>query len=617
MSYLTDKLRDDDAATRCETQVTHVPGQMMDDVLNSMPLKRRAMLRGSLGASLTALFGAGSLAACGGGGEAKDEVTPPPLTPTKEDYSIGFAAVDATVGKTVTVPSNYQADVLYSAGDALMSTAIAYKGTAMSLSELEQIAGGQHDGMHLFPITGRDANKNALLAINHENTDDFMLHLGERSSADAVTARLSNVGVSVVEIKLNDTTDKWEVVVGSVFNKRYTGNTLYTIDGPAQGAVGEIDGQVQGTLNNCASGTTPWGTYLTCEETTSNYFNTSKDAKGYGWVVEIDPQGELSQFTTPVKHTAMGRFAHENTAYLLHASNRLAFYMGDDSTPGAIYKFVPSGTYNPSQRASNATLLSTGTLYAAKFSAGGTGEWLALTHGLNGLGVGAIDPGRTDRTPGTPTTIDFNDQADVVINCQAAARVAGATLMDRPEWITVGKDGTVYCTLTKNGGRTVSNDANPRTANAHGHIIEWQEAGNDPTATTFTWNITVLAGSKKETATNSKGNIVGNEFSSPDGLDVDHQDRLWVQTDADTGASITNIFGNNAMYHLNPETRQSRRFLVGPDGCEITGLTYTPDLKTFFINVQHPGTGWPLEGTPGRSSTVVVRHNERKPVGAA
>ena len=124
-------------------------------------------------------------------------------------------------------------------------------------------------------------------------------------------------------------------------------------------------------------------------------------------------------------------------------------------------------------------------------------------------------------------------------------------------------------------------------------------------------------GSQKLGAANLKGNINGDEFSSPDGLRIDPQGRLWVQTDASTSSGTTSVFGNNAMYHVDQTTKRSTRFLVGPDGCEITGLAYTPDLKTFFINIQHPGAGWPVAGeTFGRSSTIVVRHNEGKPVGA-
>lgn len=604
MSYLTDKLRADAAAARGEAEITHVPGQMLDDVLKQMPMKRRAMLRGSLGASLTAIFGASALSACGGGGDDTPVAT--------QNYAVGFQKVDAAVGSKVSVPTNYTSDVLFSAGDALITAGLAYSGTPLTLDQLEQVGGGQHDGMEFYAIPGKDANKNGLLAINHESTDSFMLDLAGRTATDAVKARLSNVGVDIVEIKLNETSKKWEVVVGSKYNKRYTGNTSYKTSGPAATVVGDV----VGTLNNCASGSTPWGTYLTCEETTDNYIDPTQNENGYGWVIEIDPLGELAELATPVKHTAMGRFDHENTAYMLNANNRVAFYMGDDSTPGGIYKFVPNGSYNPSNRAANATLLTQGKLYAAKFKADGTGEWLELTQGKNGLVMGATDPGRTDRTTDLPTIVDFGTQADVVLKCKAASRVAGATQLDRPEWITVGADKKVYCALTNNGGRTVTDAANPRANNPHGHIIEWTEDGNDATATTFKWEIFLLAGSQKLGAENLKGNINGDEFSSPDGLRVDPQGRLWVQTDASTSSGTTSVFGNNSMYHVDQTTKRSTRFLVGPDGCEITGLAYTPDLKTFFINIQHPGTGWPVAGQAGRSSTIVVRHKDGKAVGA-
>ena len=608
MSYLTDKLRADDAAARGAAEITHVPGQMLEDVLSKTPMQRRALLRGSFGAALAAVFGAGALSACGGGGD--DDAAVP-----AENYDVNFERIDAAVGPTVHVPDGYVAEVLYSAGDALVD-GVAYAGAALSLADLEKIGGGQHDGMQFYAIPGEDPNKRGLLAINHENLDDSVLDLGGRSAADQITARLSNVGVAVVEVALDEATNAWKIVTGSRYNKRYTGNTEYTVSGPAKGQVGEVGGIVVGTLNNCSSGDTPWGTYLTCEETTSNYFDTAKDARGYGWVVEIDPLGELTALARPVKRTAMGRFSHENTAYMLGSNNRLAFYMGDDTTPGAIYKFVPHGTFDANDRGANLTLLDEGTLYAAQFNADGKGRWLELSVGKNGLQTGAIDPGRSDRTTDTPTTVDFASQADVVIQCQAAARVAGATQMDRPEWITVGQDGKIYCTLTNNGSRSVTNDANPRANNPHGHIIEWTEKDNDVTATEFTWDIFVLAGSRKLGADNLKGNISGDEFSSPDGIRVDPQGRLWVQTDAGTGSSTTNVFGNNAMYFVDQATKRSSRFLVGPDGCEITGLAYTPDLKTFFVNVQHPGDDWPTAGQPGRSSTLVVRRTDGKVVGA-
>jgi uncharacterized protein len=225
--------------------------------------------------------------------------------------------------------------------------------------------------------------------------------------------------------------------------------------------------------------------------------------------------------------------------------------------------------------------------------------------------------------------IDFATQADVLLNTKAAARVAGATLMDRPEWITVAPDGAVYCTCTNNSGRAVTDAANPRTQNRHGHIVRWSEDGNTPGATSFRWAIVLQAGdpSLTSTAGNFVGNINGDTFSSPDGIDIDPQGRLWVQTDMSipgnsgvSGKTNVDVFGHNAMYHVDTTSGASTRFLVGPVGCEITGLTYTPDLKTFFINIQHPTGQWPssVQGNtlPPRSATIVVRRTDGLPVGA-
>ena len=611
MSYITDRLRAEHAARTGRTEIESVPGQMFGDVLEKAQVQRRSLLKGGFGASLAAVFGSASLAACGGGDDDA------PATPPDTRYDVGFRQVTATTGNNVIVPEGYSVDVMFSAGDAVVAGSTAFTGTFLGSADTEKFSGGQHDGMHFYELPGVDPNLGGLLAINHEAPDAAILFpngtLPAPTTAEDLKIVLSSVGVSVVEVELKS--GKWAVKKNSTYNKRYTGNTVFNVSGPAAAAVGAT---VVGTLNNCSSGATPWGTYLTCEETTDNYLDPTQPEVGYGWVVEIDPQGQLAGL--PVKRTALGRFDHENTSYMLDSANNLAIYMGDDGTPGCIYKFVCSAKYNPANRAANANLLDSGTLYAAKFNADGTGNWVALVQGQNGLVAGATDPGNVTQGPQTPVTVNFNTQADVLVNTKAAARVAGATLMDRPEWITVGPDKKIYVTLTNNGGRQVVDAANPRVTNSHGHIVKWTENGDSPLATTFNWEVFLLGGDPRLTAANLKGNINGDTFSSPDGIRVDPKGRLWVQTDAGTGTSVTNTFGNNAMYYLDQKTKRSTRFLVGPDGCEITGIAYTPDLTTFFINIQHPGGTWPsnVQGNtlPPRSSTIVVRRTDGKPVGA-
>lgn len=619
MSHLTDKFR---AASRARNELPAVPGQMMEDVLGQANLQRRTLLRGGFGATFAAAFGGSALlAACGGGGDdaaaAPAAPAPAPAAPA-QSYAVTFEGIPATVGDQVSIPAGYTVDVMFSAGDAVVAGATAFSGTFLDSTAAEMVAGGNHDGMHFYPLDGVDPNQGGLLAINHELPDYQILFAGGTYNAATATAEqkkiaLSAVGVSVIEVALAN--GKWTVKSNSAYNKRYTGNTVYNVGGPAAAAVGAT---VVGTLNNCASGRTPWGTYLTCEETTDNYIDPTQAATGYGWVVEIDPLGTFAA----TKRTALGRFDHENTDYMLDADNGMAVYMGDDSTPGCVYKFVPAGRYNPGDRAANRNLLDTGKLYAAKFNADGTGQWLELTQGMNGLVAGAQDPGNYTQsaTPPAAVNVDFNTQADVLLNTKAAARVAGATLMDRPEWVSVGPDRKIYFTFTNNGSRVQTDAANPRATNPHGHIISFTEDGDTAKATTFKWGMFLLAGDPRLAAANLKGNINGDTFSSPDGIGVDPQGRLWVQTDASTSAATTSTFGNNAMYYVDQASKESRRFLVGPNGCEITGLTYTPDLKTFFINIQHPNGTWPsnVQGNtlPPRSSTIVVRRGDGQPVGA-
>lgn len=621
MSHLTDDAR---APYRAAQPDAHMPGETLADIVAANPA-RRTVLRSTVG--LFGLFGmSGMLAGCD---DDSPEPTPPPPTaspsPTPQvSYAVTFSPVAENLNDAVTVPTGYVAEPLFVAGDPVLPGAKAYDGSLLTVAQSEALAGGNHDGMHYFAIPNVNPQNGGLLAINHEYPDvNLLFPNSQLPSAATATAEqkalaLSAVGVSVVELQ-RASDGKWSVKRDSIYNRRYTGNTIYRMSGPATSLTGT---SVRGTLNNCANGYTPWGTYLTCEETTDNYFDPSQPATGYGWVVEIDPQGQIIQ---PTKRTAMGRFDHENVDFLQGADNRIAFYMGDDGTPGCIYKFVPTGAVNTGNRAANADLLDTGTLYVARFNADGTGEWRELTQGKNGLVPGATDPGNVSQGPQTPATIDFANQADVLVNTKAAARVAGGTLMDRPEWITVGPDKNIYVTLTNNSSRAVTDAANPRVQNRHGHILRFKEEGDSPLATKFSWSLVLLAGdpSLSTPQGNLVGNISGDTFSSPDGLRVDPQGRLWVQTDMSvpgssgvTGQTNEQVFGNNSMYHLEAATRKSARFLVGPVGCEITGIAYTPDLTTFFINIQHPTKAWPEAGKQPRSATIVVRRTDGKPVGA-
>ncbi len=622
MSHLTDEAR---ASSRALEPRIESGDNCLEAIVAANPGRRSVLKNGLLGLSILPMLGA--LAACGDDDDNSASPSPTPSpTPTPApapSYAIAFAPVAANQNDTVTVPAGYSVEVLLKAGDSV-EAGTPYSGSFPSPADAEKWAGGNHDGMEYFSLSGTDANVGGLLAINHELPDYNILFSGSYNAATATADQkalaLSGVGISVVEVA-KGSDGKWAVKAGSKFNKRYSGNSNYRAGGPA---AGQLSGTIKGMLNNCSSGRTPWGTYLTCEESTDNYLDPSQPEQNYGWVVEIDPYQELAE---PTKRTAMGRFDHENVAHMTDSNNRVAFYMGDDGTPGCIYKFVPNRAFNASNRAANTDLLDYGTLYVARFNADGTGEWRALVHQQNGLVPGAVDPGNVSQstTPPTPVTVNFNSQADVLINTKAAARVAGGTVMDRPEWLTVAPDNSaIYCTLTNNSGRQVTDAANPRTRNLHGHIIKFKEKDNSPLAATFTWEIFLLAGDPKLSAggANLVGDIKGDTFSSPDGVRIDPQGRLWVQTDHSvpgnsgvTGTTIDQAFGHNAMFYVDQTSKQSKRFLVGPVGCEITGIAYTPDLKTFFVNIQHPTGNWPVAGQQPRSSTIVITRTDGQPVG--
>jgi secreted PhoX family phosphatase len=436
------------------------------------------------------------------------------------------------------------------------------------------------------------------------------------------------------------------------------------IAGPAAGApqmktAADASGaECLGTLNNCANGYTPWGTYLTCEENWDMYFANSgvltadhrrngivAAGRGYrwhefderfdagkhpnephrfGWAVEIDPYDPQSK---PIKRTALGRFGHEGACHTVGSDGRVTVYMGDDRQFEYIYKFVSRDAWNPKDRNANRSLLDHGTLYVAKFNADGSGTWVELTFGKNGL----------DATSG------FRDQADVLIRTRVAGDVVNATKMDRPEWIAVHPGSKeVYCTLTNNVRRGAdqapagTDAANPRVDNSFGHIIRWREAGGDPAALKFQWDIFVLAGDPQHANVNKRGNIKGDAFGSPDGLWFDDGGILWIQTDVSTSVlhqGDYQFMGNNQMLAADIKTGEIRRFLTGPNGCEITGISQTPDGRTMFVNIQHPGetasersdpkapkavSTWP-DGAAGgrpRSSTIVIRKNDGGVIGS-
>jgi uncharacterized protein len=650
----------------------HSPNAAFRDVAAAR-FGRRQVMAGGLAAAVTAFFGPSLL------GARPARAVGPPL--------LGFAAVPVSEADTVVVPPGYKVQVLTPFGQMLDGGASSDI-LKMTGAQQGKAIGSHHDGMHFFPIDG--SSTDGLLVLNHEYVEPRLMHAGYKGQSlgvngvvltdnkrdpDEVLRELNAHGVSVVRIA-RDRDGTWKVKADPR-NRRVTGLTRIEIGGPVRGSAlvrtkYSPDGTAtRGTLNNCAHGVTPWNTYLTAEENWAGYFRNTdihdqkpdlpreherygvstghgryrwdlaaggadeyarfdasrkgadatqdyrNEPNAFGWMVEIDP---FDPNSTPVKRTYLGRFAHEGVIFAPAIPGRpVVCYSGDDARFEYIYKFVSARPYDPAT--ADGTLLDDGTLYVARFHNDGTGEWLALTHGQNGLTEAA----------------GFVDQAEILVNTRAAADMVGATKMDRPEWGAIDPaSGEVYFTLTNNTRRTEAqvDGPNPRARNEFGQIVRWRERGGHA-GTRFDWDLFVVAGAQASSRTAEGKSLTDNSiFACPDGLWFDADSRLWIQTDigeAEQNRGNLKPFGNNAMLAADPRNGEIRRFLTGPIGQEITGVIATPDQRTMFVNVQHPGattsaedfaagkmaSHWPDGGqSVPRSATLVITREDGGKIGA-
>ncbi|MCY7319107.1 MAG: PhoX family phosphatase [Ramlibacter sp.] len=726
----------------------------LNDVLDAR-LSRRNVLRVSMGTAGTAVLGTLSLSACGGGSDdtpvaaapapvAPASVAPAPVAP--RPLSLSFAAVAKNLTDLVTVPTGYTAAPIFALGDPLTAATPAYRNDGTD-TDFENRAGDHHDGIEYFGLnaagTARDVagSERGLLAMNHEALTDQFLHANgttanPRPAAEA-DKEIPAHGVSIVEVR--KVAGKFAYQSDSSFNRRVTPLTPIQINGPVRGNAlvktkfSSSGNDARGTVNNCGTGYTPWGTFLTAEENWNGYFTrvaTDDAARGgatarsvvslirygrpqgaasrhgwetagsadrydrfnisqrgsstdgtddyrnelntFGYIVEIDPYDRNVAIR---KRTALGRFAHESASYSrLIAGKPLAVYMGDDSRGEYMYKFVTAANWDaadasPANRITTGDkYLDNGKLYVAKFASDGSGQWIELT-----LGNAAI----------AAASYKFVDQADVLVNARLAADAVGATRMDRPEWSAVDpKTGEIYYTLTNNSNRKVEpsssaqqglDAANPRSytdaptatapGNVNGHIVRLKESGGESAATAFTWDIYLFGAEAGADAAkvNLSSLTADNDMSSPDGLWFSPKTGLvFIQTDDGAFTDVTNCMmligmpgtvGDGTTPTLSytktdgstvtvqtrvgakPTAATLRRFLVGPNDCEITGITETPDGKTIFVNIQHPGEAiskanladpakylshWPGNAGYGaggsnarpRSATIVITRND-------
>lgn len=603
-------------------------------------LSRRRVLGGGLAATAAFLLGnAGpAVAAPSDRGMARGRGHVPP---TSGGGLLGFTSVPGDTTDHITVPPGYSATPFLPWGTPILAPFPDWAPDASdAAADQERQIGMGHDGMHFFPLDG--SSTNGLLVMNHEYTIDAQLFPDGTANWDAAKTAKSQAahGISVVEVR-EETPGDWQVVRGSRHNRRITANTPMGVSGPAAGhellqtSYDPAGTALLGTANNCSMGPTPWGTYLAAEENANGYFfrngeETAEQAElldrygysttGFGyrwattdarfntgqepnepnrfhWLVEVDP---MDPDSVPTKRTALGRFKHESAEIVTARNNRVVVYSGDDERGDYIYKFVGNRPYQSYRGRGKGSPLDDGVLHVAVFAEDGTGHWEPLTL-ANPVLASA-----------------FTDMGELLVKTRLAADLVGATRMDRPEWISTNP-GThdVYCTLTNNSQRGIAyptDAANPIVRNPHGHIIRWTEAGGDHGALTFEWDIFLVAGAHPYDP-DGEQDVSDVGFGSPDGLWFDPDGRLWIQTDG--GQPIDS---NDQMLAADPSTGELRRFLVGVVECEVTGVITTPDQRTMFVNIQHPGddggSDWPdgVGGLP-RAATVIVTKDDGGVIG--
>ncbi len=601
----------------------------------------------------TAVVLPASMAACS---RAPAVSVKPPALPFKE---VPFSETAEDV-----LAEGHTRQILISWGDPMSPGVPEFKPDEVSAERAGQQFGYNNDFIAWLPIAAErpEQSDHGLLVINHEYPLPWLMwsDLDESTAAAAmskgqVDASMAAIGMSVLEVRREN--DSWNVVIDSPKNRRISMFSEIDIRGPARGhprmrTREDPEGTtVIGTHDNCNGGTTPWGTVLSGEEGSSDffkgdfekspdrehleryYYDLRSETGDYGWgrfhprfdfeqelnepnrfewVVEIDPYDPDSR---PVKRTALGRFAHEGAHAVLNHDGRTVVFMGDDWEFEYIYRFVTTESYDADNRAANRHLLDEGTLSVARFSDDGTLRWLPLRFGEGPL----------------TAANGFSDQGDVLIQTRRAADLLGATPMDAPEgFVSDPRTGVLYLALTQNRDRAEHqvNGPNPRADNEFGHLLELfapslGDGQHDYAAAGFSWSVMLLCGERDEQAPFHPDTVAESRFTDPDNLSVDPQGRLWVCTDIGNGM-------RDALYVLATEGTErnlSRRFYLPPLQSECCSPAFTPDGCTLFLAVQHPGeeaqsvaravTNWPSEepGQPPRPSVIVITRDDGGVVG--
>ena len=530
----------------------------------------------------------------------------------------------ATTVDDVTVPAGYRWDPILRWGDPILPGAPTFDGTRQTPEAQAGQFGYNND--YLDIIETNRAGTEALLVCNHEYTNEGIMFPPGTDPATVIRTAWAAHGMSVVELRRRGRGDVWSYVPGARLNRRITLDTPFAVDGPAAGsellktAADPTGRTVRGTMNNCAGGTTPWGTVLSGEENFNQYFratgtdpkearyglSATQDSRNwrsvdprwdattgdyrnepnrFGWVVELDPSDPTS---TPVKHTAMGRFKHEGANVVVNRDGHVVAYMGDDERFDYVYRFVSRDTMRPGNspkaRRHNLTLLSEGDLSVARFAgdgledgvSDGSGEWLPLTRGGRSMVAGF--------------TLE-----EVLVYTRLAADAVQPTRMDRPEDVQPNlHNGRIYVACTNNtdrgkAGKEGPTEPNPRPANKDGHVVEIIPTGGDHTVDTFGWNLFLVCGDES-----SAGRYFGgwtgpvSPISCPDNVAFDSAGNLWVSTDGQPSA----IKVSDGLFKVpveGPERGHVQQFLAVPSGAETCGPVVRDRDDSVFVAVQHPG----------------------------